>query len=605
MGVLLTDAARGTENAVCLDGTPAVYYHRKGTGSGVNKWIISQQGGGWCSTVAECASRAKTALGSTLHDPPSIPLNAGYMAVDKDTNPMMYNWNAVVLRYCDGGSLSGDKPVPMLVVTPPPPLPPPPRCAAGTFRNASHVTCKGLKPFLAGNSSADLCQQACCVDSACAIWQWIGANHPVSSCWGGACTTSLRPNVNWVGGERTDAPPPPPPPPPPNVTALHFRGRAILDAQIQSLLHTRGMSVATDVVVSGCSAGGLATYLHCDRWAAAINQSTHGQAKVVCVPDSGFFLDAELSPRYQTKMRNVFALHHSSAAGMDADCVSAHAGEEWRCMFAQWTAPFISTPTFALQSKYDAWQSTFVAGACKGWPPHSCETAAMNALGQNLTTTLQTQLVMSPLQAHNGAFLDACQHHCGTGGAGSPPTGSNWGQTIIGGKSTAVALQNWYENLDLPERSSRNAAAVDGADFYNQDRAFPCANCCTEGPPAVAPNCIRPLLGGCDKSCCNASAFCGSCGACQNTRTGACAKCWSHGWCFPACKACYNPPPPPPPGSRCGLTACAACCGGGTCAPCEACRDNHSGLCSSCWAEGCMKCEPCWPNSTNVTVGDR
>lgn len=30
-GYLLTDAAKAT-NAVCLDGTPPIYYHRKGTG---------------------------------------------------------------------------------------------------------------------------------------------------------------------------------------------------------------------------------------------------------------------------------------------------------------------------------------------------------------------------------------------------------------------------------------------------------------------------------------------------------------------------------------------------------------------------------------------
>ena len=35
---------------------------------------------------------------------------------------------------------------------------------------------------------------------------------------------------------------------------LHFRGRAILDAEIASILGDRGMSKATDVIISGCSA---------------------------------------------------------------------------------------------------------------------------------------------------------------------------------------------------------------------------------------------------------------------------------------------------------------------------------------------------------------
>lgn len=89
-------------------------------------------------------------------------------------------------------------------------------------------------------------------------------------------------------------------------TTLHFRGRAILDAQIKSLLTERGMDKASDVVVSGCSAGGLATFLHCDHWAAAIAKATNNGgnagAKVVCMPDAGFFLDEDRVPAYGAKV---------------------------------------------------------------------------------------------------------------------------------------------------------------------------------------------------------------------------------------------------------------------------------------------------------------
>ena len=33
----------------------------------------------------------------------------------------------------------------------------------------------------------------------------------------------------------------------------------------------KGLGDATDVVISGCSAGGLASYLHCDQWAEVIH----------------------------------------------------------------------------------------------------------------------------------------------------------------------------------------------------------------------------------------------------------------------------------------------------------------------------------------------
>ena len=43
-------------------------------------------------------------------------------------------------------------------------------------------------------------------------------------------------------------------------------------------------------MVSGCSAGGLATFLHCDNWANLI-AGNGKNTKVACMPDSGLFLD--------------------------------------------------------------------------------------------------------------------------------------------------------------------------------------------------------------------------------------------------------------------------------------------------------------------------
>jgi hypothetical protein len=188
-GYLLTDAATKTD-AKCLDGTPAIYYHAKGFGSGANKWFVHQQGGGWCYSLEDCLGRSKGSLGSTAKDPKTRTLNGGYMSWDNVSNPLMWNWNKVELRYCDGASVSGDK---------------------------------------------------------------VG-------------TTT-------VGGKP-----------------LNFRGRAILDAEIDSILNVNGMKSATDVIVSGCSAGGLATFLHCDYWADAISKATTLEtgagAKVACMPVS-------------------------------------------------------------------------------------------------------------------------------------------------------------------------------------------------------------------------------------------------------------------------------------------------------------------------------
>lgn len=49
-----------------------------------------------------------------------------------------------------------------------------------------------------------------------------------------------------------------------NGTALYFRGFKNLQAIRNSLWSQKGLNLATDVVVGGCSAGGLAVYLHLD-----------------------------------------------------------------------------------------------------------------------------------------------------------------------------------------------------------------------------------------------------------------------------------------------------------------------------------------------------
>ena len=53
---------------------------------------------------------------------------------------------------------------------------------------------------------------------------------------------------------------------------LHFRGKAILEAIQQELLK-RGLQTASDVVLGGDSAGGLATYIHVDDWAQFLRSS--------------------------------------------------------------------------------------------------------------------------------------------------------------------------------------------------------------------------------------------------------------------------------------------------------------------------------------------
>ena len=62
-------------------------------------------------------------------------------------------------------------------------------------------------------------------------------------------------------------------------TPLYFRGKRVREAVLDSLIKEHGLGKASDVVVSGCSAGGLATFLHTDQWCDALAAEAEGGAE--------------------------------------------------------------------------------------------------------------------------------------------------------------------------------------------------------------------------------------------------------------------------------------------------------------------------------------
>ena len=319
--------------AACLDGSAPGFYYSKGSDS--SRWVVHAQGGGWCTSDADCASRAKSALGSSTSWTPTgcdsqtqstSPVcyadggDNGMLSNRSDDNPLLFNANKVFMAYCDGMSYASAR------------------------------------------------------------------EEPVT-----------------VGGET-----------------VYYRGRYNMDATFSSLFDL-GLSSAETVILSGCSAGGLAVYLHVDYLAAKVH-AVNPTARVVGAPGAGFFLGEQppfSGSGYLQQYKWVFDASNASAAvdgfsGTNDACLVARAvsNDTWRCYIAPDILPYIATPLFVSNSLSDAWQAGAIMGlGCSPNKAGACSAAQMAYLQDFRQAMLDLlEPVIAPGSPH-GAFAQGCFVH--------------------------------------------------------------------------------------------------------------------------------------------------------------------------------------------------
>ncbi|PIM97706.1 hypothetical protein CDL12_29817 [Handroanthus impetiginosus] len=234
--------------AVCLDGSPPAYNMDKGSGAGINNWLVQIEGGGWCNNVTTCLARKSTRLGSSKKMLKQLSFS-GIFSNKQKFNPDFYNWNRVKVRYCDGASFTGD-------------------------------------------------------------------------------IETVDPKTN-----------------------LYYRGARVFVAVIEDLL-AKGMKNAENAILSGCSAGGLASILHCDKFKSLLPVGT----KVKCLADAGFFINAKdiSGASHIEDVYNDVVTTHGSAKNLPQSCTSKM--KPSLCFFPQNVAQGIQTPLFLVNAAYDSWQ---------------------------------------------------------------------------------------------------------------------------------------------------------------------------------------------------------------------------------------------------------
>ncbi|KAF0928633.1 hypothetical protein E2562_006067 [Oryza meyeriana var. granulata] len=200
-------------------------------------------------------------------------------------------------------------------------------------------------------------------------------------------------------------------------SVLYFRGQRIWDAIISDLL-PKGLAKAEKVLLSGCSAGGLATFFHCDDLKGRLGDA----ATVKCLSDAGFFLDVDDITGNNTVrpfFRSLVDLQ-GAEKNLNRDCLNS-TDYPYQCFFPQYILLYIRSPYFILNSAYDVYQfhHNFVPPSCdpRGqWSrcksdPGACSTSQVITL-QGLRSAMLTALKPFEDDQRVGMFINSCFAHC-------------------------------------------------------------------------------------------------------------------------------------------------------------------------------------------------
>ncbi|KAJ6829779.1 pectin acetylesterase 10-like [Iris pallida] len=229
------------------------------------------------------------------------------------------------------------------------------------------------------------------------------------------------------------------------AAGLFFRGQRIWLAAMEDLM-SQGMNNADKALLSGCSAGGLASILHCDEFRTLFP----GNTKIKCLADAGLFLDA-IDVAGGHTMRTFFdgvVDLQGVAKNLPSSCTSNM--DATTCFLPQNLVAKVQTPLFLLNAAYDVWQLQGSLATTRA-DPHgfwrqcklnnaNCNAAQIQFL-QGFRNEMLNALKEFSMSKENGLFISSCFAHCQSErqdtwfGSNSP---------AIADKGIANSVGDWY-----------------------------------------------------------------------------------------------------------------------------------------------------------------
>lgn len=247
---------------------------------------------------------------------------------------------------------------------------------------------------------------------------------------------------------------------------LYYAGRHNLNAVLHDLVEVHGVDKFDHIIVSGCSAGGMACHLHC-KSIASFFKGLNTAFDVRCICDAGMFIDVPTVTGAGNVMETRFfdiAERMGTKSGLDKICVEKES--DWRhCLFSEKALEYnTDVPVFVINSLYNFGEWAMLPPpTSQSFPPDTVEAAAdwldcwpstggmtpqtYSHCNETQRSIINDYLVafkravapaIDPSLPHHGAWLDSCPSmHCQTDFASD---------VLVKGTAVGDAVADWYFN---------------------------------------------------------------------------------------------------------------------------------------------------------------
>ena len=187
-----------------------------------------------------------------------------------------------------------------------------------------------------------------------------------------------------------------------NSMQWYFAGRNIIRGVVEDLLGM-GMAQATQVLFTGCSAGGQGVVNNADFVASLVPSSADYRA----IGDAGWLVNfPPFSDSVASLAAEMSAAHSLWKSALDPDCAAANSDDPSLCLFSPTAALYIQAPILIQTEQDDMFQLPRDIG--HGPPYNAAE------LAYTYKYRSEVQRTLGLLRPPSAAFSPSCYGHCFT-----------------------------------------------------------------------------------------------------------------------------------------------------------------------------------------------